>query len=313
MQTLFPSRPRWRETRGWEGGGEGYWRKVSLEEQDSFLPPPPLDPPMWQVEPTSALFSQAAGGNDCEAERCLMKVETPVIIIVFIIPVAAAIPSRSGLVSPRVSLKQLKDPRRTWKEAPSFCSSELSGFFSATSGSSARCDVAAWSARERLRPPTKWLLWEMMSPLVYGYSVYLRLVVFVWGSPVWLLGLGSTVVCLVGLNKQFSPQLNNHNGLGMCLQGFFSVPWCWSRLHHRAGHTHTDWCYVYQRGHSHMMAYFQRTFLLNNGEQNSRAVFTVGSIHARFSHKQNSFDGLHSLSCKRYVSDPCYALITSCF
>lgn len=62
-----------------------------------------------------------------------------------------------------------------------------------------------------------------------------------------------------------------------------------------------------------MMAYFQRTFLLNNGEQNSRAVFTVGSIHARFSHKQNSFDGLHSLSCKRYVSDPCYALITSCF
>lgn len=66
MQTLFPSRPRWRETRGWEGGGEGYWRKVSLEEQDSFLPPsapPPLDPPMWQVEPTSALFSRAARGK----------------------------------------------------------------------------------------------------------------------------------------------------------------------------------------------------------------------------------------------------------
>lgn len=40
---------------------------------------------MWRVEPTSALFSQAARGNDCEAERCLMKVETLVIIIVFLI------------------------------------------------------------------------------------------------------------------------------------------------------------------------------------------------------------------------------------
>lgn len=60
MRTLFPSRPRWRETRGWHGGGEGYWRKVSLEEQDSFLPHPhpPLDPPMWRVEPTSAPFRQ---------------------------------------------------------------------------------------------------------------------------------------------------------------------------------------------------------------------------------------------------------------
>lgn len=100
MQTLFPSRPRWRERREVEkGGGEEYWRKVSLEEQDSFLPPPRqrhphptpphstplLDPPMWRVEPTSALFSRAAGGNDCEAERCLMKVETLVIIIVFLI------------------------------------------------------------------------------------------------------------------------------------------------------------------------------------------------------------------------------------
>lgn len=30
-------------------------------------------------------------------------------------------------------------------------------------------------------------------------------------------GLGGTVVFLVGLNKQFSPQLNDRNGLGMCL------------------------------------------------------------------------------------------------
>lgn len=33
-------------------------------------------------------------------------------------------------------------------------------------------------------------------------------------------GLGGTVVFLVGLNKQFSSQLNGRNGLGMCLQGF---------------------------------------------------------------------------------------------
>lgn len=33
-------------------------------------------------------------------------------------------------------------------------------------------------------------------------------------------GLGGTVVFLVGLNKQFSPQLNDRNDLGMCLQGF---------------------------------------------------------------------------------------------
>lgn len=31
--------------RGWEGGGEGYWRKVSLEEQDFFLPSHPLTLP----------------------------------------------------------------------------------------------------------------------------------------------------------------------------------------------------------------------------------------------------------------------------
>lgn len=33
-------------------------------------------------------------------------------------------------------------------------------------------------------------------------------------------GTSSTVVVLVGLNKQFSPRLNNRNGLGMRLQGF---------------------------------------------------------------------------------------------
>jgi len=33
-------------------------------------------------------------------------------------------------------------------------------------------------------------------------------------------GIGGTVVFLVGLNKQFSTQLNDCNDLGMCLQGF---------------------------------------------------------------------------------------------
>lgn len=70
-------------------------------------------------------------------------------------------------------------------------------------------------------------LWTFRFP----YCVYLWLA----GAT---FGLGGTVVFLVGLNKQFSPQLNGRNDLGMCLRGLFSAPWCRSRLHHRAGHTH---------------------------------------------------------------------------
>lgn len=42
---LVPQQTTLGRDRGWEGGGEGYWRKVSLEEQDSFLPSHPLTLP----------------------------------------------------------------------------------------------------------------------------------------------------------------------------------------------------------------------------------------------------------------------------
>lgn len=65
----------------------------------------------------------------------------------------------------------------------------------------------------------------------------------------WLIGVTFRLVALflgvffsTGLNKQFCPCKNGRKGFGMCLQGFFSVSWCWSRLHHRAGHTHILWC-----------------------------------------------------------------------
>lgn len=47
------------------------------------------------------------------------------------------------------------------------------------------------------------MLWD--DPLVYGYSVYLSLTVFVCGFAGVTSGLGGTVVFLVELNKQFCP------------------------------------------------------------------------------------------------------------
>lgn len=91
-------RPRCSETRRLtrgRGGRWGYWRKVSLEEQDSFLPHPhpathpPLDPPMWRVEPTSAPFRpqwRAGGEMTAGLSEALMKVETLVITVVFSTP-----------------------------------------------------------------------------------------------------------------------------------------------------------------------------------------------------------------------------------
>ena len=223
MQTLFPSRPRWR---GWEGGGEGYWRKVSLEEQDSFLhpfPPPPLDPPMWQVEPTSALFSQAARGNDCGAARCLMKVETLVIIIVFIRLVVAVFAPISESVA-EIS------PHCMWK---AFCSSlVILQDFKCFSYTHPWASASFHHLSDREYVPT--CLWVFSLPHTDSFCLWLAVLTF---RP------SRTVVVLVGLNKQFSPRLNDRNGLGMRLQGFFSVPWCWSRLHHRAGHTlRLMWC-----------------------------------------------------------------------
>lgn len=64
-------------------------------------------------------------------------------------------------------------------------------------------------------------------------------------------GPGGAVVFLVGQNKQFSPQLNDRNGLGMCLQGFLvflgAGPDCITGLV-----THTD-CDVYHGRHSHII------------------------------------------------------------
>lgn len=78
-------------------------------------------------------------------------------------------------------------------------------------------------------------------------------------------GLGGTVVFLVGLNKQFSPQLNGRNGLGMCLQYFLvlpgSVPDCITGLVARRN------CYVYHGGRLPLMAYLLHVFLLNNAHQ----------------------------------------------
>lgn len=63
---------------------------------------------------------------------------------------------------------------------------------------------------------------------------------------------GGAVVFLVGLNKQFSPLLNDRNGLGMCPQGFLvflgAGPDCIT-----GPVTRTD-CVVYRGGHSHTMA-----------------------------------------------------------
>ncbi len=93
-------------------------------------------------------------------------------------------------------------------------------------------------------------------------------------------GLGGTVVFLVGLNKQFSPQLNGRNGLGMCLQGFLvflgAGPDCIT-----GPVTRTD-CDVYRRGHAHTMAYLLHAFLLNNGQQKSYACTQYGIVICLF-------------------------------
>lgn len=78
--------------------------------------------------------------------------------------------------------------------------------------------------------------------------------VFVCDLLVWLLDLWRCFFegffFSTGLNKQFCPCKNVRKSFGMCLQGFFSVSWCWSRLHHRAGHTHILWC-LPLRAHTH--------------------------------------------------------------
>lgn len=78
----------------------------------------------------------------------------------------------------------------------------------------------------------------MMAPHVYGRFVYLSPIVFICGLLVRLLDSVAPLFFLLGLNKQFSPQLNGRNDLGMCPRGLFTASWCWSRLHHRASHTH---------------------------------------------------------------------------
>lgn len=108
-----------------------------------------------------------------------------------------------------------------------------------------------------------------MSPLVYGFFSLPK----PGGVCLWLAGVTSghrgTVVFPVGLNKQFCPQLNDRNGLGMRLQAFLvflgAGPDCIT-----GPVTRTD-CDVCHGGHSHMMACLLRAFVLNNGQQRSCA------------------------------------------
>lgn len=55
-------------------------------------------------------------------------------------------------------------------------------------------------------------------------------------------GLGGTVVFLAGLDKQFSPQLNDRNGFGMCLQAFLVFLGAGPDCITGPGHTHRLWC-----------------------------------------------------------------------
>lgn len=80
---------------------------------------------------------------------------------------------------------------------------------------------------------------QTMSPLVYGRSVYLLLIVFVCGLVTS--GLGGTVVFFFAcwteqtvLSSAERPVML----LACVCEPFFSDSWWRSRLHHRAGHMH---------------------------------------------------------------------------
>lgn len=81
-----------------KGVGRDIEERLAWRNKTPFSPPLPLH--HWTL-PCDKLSQQVLysagqpGGNDCEAERCLMKVETLVIIIVFIILIIAVTPVRS--------------------------------------------------------------------------------------------------------------------------------------------------------------------------------------------------------------------------
>lgn len=168
---------------------------------------------MWRVEPTSALFSQAARGNDCEAEWCLMKVETLVIIIVFLIILIDVMPVRS-----RPALSQsvcsntwtihtaIKGGCHLW----TFCFSSAQLY-------------KIWSAFLTFGPYVVYC-GSVIHPWVCAYTNGATVVRHTgrWSTCLWVFslpkpdcvcswlagvtsGLGCTVVFLVELNKQFCP------------------------------------------------------------------------------------------------------------
>lgn len=221
MQTLFPSRPRWRERREVEkGGGEEYWRKVSLEEQDSFLPPPrqrhphptPPHPTPWPSHVTSWAnkCSIQPGSQGKWLRGWAMPNESRDAGHYYCLPHPPGRRS-AGQISKCV-FKYLNDPYcnerwgggRLW----TFCSSSAQSYrnwsasltfgpYEAYRGSVIHPGVCAYTnGATFVGHAARW------SPCLCVFSV---LTVFVCGFAGVTSGLGGTVVFLVELNKQFFP------------------------------------------------------------------------------------------------------------
>ena len=78
-----------------KGVGRDIEERLAWRNKTPFSPPTPTHPltlPCDKLSQQVLYSARQPGGNDCEAERCLMKVETLVIIIVFFVLITGVMP-----------------------------------------------------------------------------------------------------------------------------------------------------------------------------------------------------------------------------
>lgn len=229
-----------------KGVGRDIEERLAWRNKTPFSPPTNTHPPTHPLTlPCDKLSQQVLysarqpGGNDCEAERCLMKVETLVIIIVFfglvtgVMPVTVRIRSLSACVhlfkffSKKGSfISGLSVGRHLSRVVQnSKCFSNVSSIRSVTR----RCNPPLGVCLDRAGDDVSTCLWALSLPSPDCVCLWPAGVTF---------GLGGTVVFLAGLDKQFSPQLNDRNGFGMCLQAFLVFLGAGPDCITGPGHTH---------------------------------------------------------------------------